>query len=113
MTSKTRVIISRPLEQPFTVRVSARYRPATHIDADHIEVRTTLPRPAKVFLTGYGVSFSKDGEGEMLGSLRVNARDIASDRSPFSDGDVDSIREMADEVLALAKAAGFDQDVAA
>lgn len=64
MTSKTRVIIiSRPLEQPFTVRVSA--------------------------------------------------RDIASDRSPFSDGDVDSIREMADEVLALAKAAGFDQDVAA
>lgn len=108
MTSKTRAIISRPLEQPFTVRVSARYRPATHIDADRIEVRTTLPRPAKVFLTGYGVSFSGYEEGEMLGSLRVNARDISSDSPPFSDGDLDPLREMADEVRAFARAAGFD-----
>ena len=108
MKSKARIIIRRALERPFTVRVSARHLPATHIDATHVELRTTLPRPAKVFLTGYGISFSGYEEGEMLGSLRVNARDISSDSPPFSDGDLDPLREMADEVRAFARAAGFD-----
>lgn len=108
MESKTRIIIRRPLEQPFTVRVSARHRPATHIDAEHIEVRTTLPRGAKVFLTGYGIRCSADDEAEFLGRLRVNARDIVCGKPPFNDSDVDALREMADEVRAFARAAGFD-----
>lgn len=107
MESKTRIFIRRRLKQPFTVRVSARHLPATYNDATHVELRTTLPRPVKTFLTGYGVRCAEDGEAELLGSLRVSIRDIVSDHPPLSDDDAAAVREMTAEARAIAAAVGL------
>lgn len=49
----------------------------------------------------------KDGEAELLGSLRVSIRDIVSDHPPLSDDDAAAVREMTAEARAIAAAVGL------
>lgn len=89
-------------------RISEKYLPATHISAKSIELRTTLPSLAEVFIAGHGVRIS-GGERTYTGDISVRHTDILSRGGPVSRHDLNAIVEMGKELRAIRDALGIDK----
>ena len=92
---------------PDDARISSKHLPATHIHAKAVELRTTLPRLAEVFVFGDGVRISDEGR-EYTGPISVHVNDILSIPSPVSREDLYSITCMGKELSAIRRAVGID-----
>ena len=93
---------------PDDARISSKHLPATHIHAKAVELRTTLPRLAEVFVFGDGVRIS-GGERTYTGDISVRHTDILSRGGPVSRHDLNAIVEMGKELRAIRDALGIDK----